>query len=349
MFAGHLGIGFSVVSLRALAIIARNSIFAYRMLSTGLVQSGTLIDIHTPAEWITGIVRFAGAHEAANGVRADRVLPTRIILALVDVLATVHWITTVSVRTQAAEAAVCVQAVRIPSAGRPCALILVQTAGLRASIAVVSRRAVAAITALEIRTYGTGSADIRVGALVHILATLPIRIVAHIALRAGACVIARRVGAQGVRAAVLRIAALVHIRAKNLAVALVAILALAEEVRRQVAALGVLHAARCYRGILAFVNVFTMEAIATIARKAGTREAAQCVRAMGKHVARPLLAFVLIFVHAVAAAVAVIAMADAVQTRAICALGAILITVICAFKLFAQLIGTKETILGTVA
>jgi len=111
------------------------------------------------------------------------------------------------------------------------------------------------MTALEIRTYGTGSADIRVRALVHILATLPIRIVAHIALRAGACVVARRVGAQGVGAAVLRIAALVHIRAEDLAVALVAIFALAEEVRRQVAALGVLHAARCYRGILAFVNV----------------------------------------------------------------------------------------------
>jgi len=39
---------------------------------------------------------------------------------------------------------------------------------------------------------------------------------------------------------------------------------------------------------------FTMEAIAAIARKAGTREAAQCVCAMGEHVARPLFAFVLI-------------------------------------------------------
>lgn len=103
-----------------------------------------------------------------------------------------------------------------------------------------------------------------------------------------------------------------------------------------------------------------MEAIAAIARKAGTREAAQCVCAMGEHIARTLFAFVLIcnagmegvfvtvsfryvsqlgqlsghylrltFVHAIAAAVAVIAMADAVQTRAMCALGAILITVIC--------------------
>lgn len=38
-----------------------------------------------------------------------------------------------------------------------------------------------------------------------------------------------------------------------------------------------------------------MEAIATIARKAGTRKAAQCVCAMGKHIAWPLLALVLIY------------------------------------------------------
>lgn len=38
-----------------------------------------------------------------------------------------------------------------------------------------------------------------------------------------------------------------------------------------------------------------MKTIASIARKAGTREAAQCVCAMGEHVARPLFAFVLIW------------------------------------------------------
>jgi len=87
LLAGHLGIGFSVVSLWALAIVARNRVLAHRMLSTRLVQGGTLVDIHTSAERITGVVRLAGAHEAANGVRADRVLPTRIILTLVDVYA----------------------------------------------------------------------------------------------------------------------------------------------------------------------------------------------------------------------------------------------------------------------
>lgn len=38
-----------------------------------------------------------------------------------------------------------------------------------------------------------------------------------------------------------------------------------------------------------------METIASIARKAGTRETAQCVCAMGEHVARSLFAFVLIW------------------------------------------------------
>lgn len=81
------------------------------------------------------------------------------------------------------------------------------------------------------------------------------RIVPNESIWTGARVIAGRVGAESVGAAVLRIPALVHIRAEYLAVALVAVLALAEEVRRQVTALGVLHASGCYRGILAFVNV----------------------------------------------------------------------------------------------
>lgn len=166
-----------------------------------------------------------------------------------------HRVTAVSLRTQAAKAALRIQTVRIPAAGRAGALVMIHAAGLRASISIVSRRAVAAMTALEIRTYGTGSADIRIRALVHILATLPIRIVAHKALGARARVVARRVGAQGVGSAVLRVAALIDIRAEHFAVALIAVLALAKEVRRQIAALGVLHASRCYRGILAFVNV----------------------------------------------------------------------------------------------
>lgn len=56
-----------------------------------------------------------------------------------------------------------------------------------------------------------------------------------------------------------RIAALVDVRAQHLAVASVAVLALAQEVRWQIATLGILYATRCYRGILTFVNVCAKE------------------------------------------------------------------------------------------
>lgn len=85
LFAGHLGIGFPVVSLRALAVVAGHGVLAHRMLAARLVQRRTLVDVHTAAERISGVVRLAGAHETANRVRADRVLPARIVLTLVDV------------------------------------------------------------------------------------------------------------------------------------------------------------------------------------------------------------------------------------------------------------------------
>lgn len=67
--------------------------------------------------------------------------------------------------------------------------------------------------------------------------------------------VARRIDALGMGATSQRIAALVDVRAQHLAVASVAILALAQEVRWQIATLGILYATRCYRGILTFVNV----------------------------------------------------------------------------------------------
>lgn len=85
LFAGHFRIGFAVVALRALAIVARHGVLADRVLSTRLVQRGALIDVDAAAERITGVVRFARANEAADGVCADGVLTARIILALVDV------------------------------------------------------------------------------------------------------------------------------------------------------------------------------------------------------------------------------------------------------------------------
>lgn len=71
--------------------------------------------------------------------------------------------------------------------------------------------------------------------------------------RAG--VIAEYVVTQGIVAACTRYRALVHVLAAHLAVADVAGLALAEEVRREIAALGVLDATTGERGIVALVNI----------------------------------------------------------------------------------------------
>lgn len=164
-----------------------------------------------------------------------------------------HGITAEAIGAEAAEAAIGVQAIRVAATWSARALVQIDAALCGTSVAIVSRRAVAAITALEIRTDGTGSAHIRICALIEILAA--VIGIAHVALGADARVIAGRVDALGVGTAGQRIAALVDVRAQHLAVARVTVLALAEEVRRQITALGILHATRRYRRILAFVNV----------------------------------------------------------------------------------------------
>lgn len=85
LFARHFGIGFSIIALWTLAIVARYGILADCMLSTWLVQCGALVDVHAAAERIAGVVGFARANKAADGICADGVLTARIILAFVDV------------------------------------------------------------------------------------------------------------------------------------------------------------------------------------------------------------------------------------------------------------------------
>lgn len=167
--------------------------------------------------------------------------------------ASIHGIPVETIGAQATETAICVQAIRIASARCTGTLIEIDTTLFGTTITIVSRRAVAAITALEICTYGTGSANIGVCAFIDILAT--IIGIAHKALGAGACVVARRIDALSMCTAGQRIAALVHIRAQHFTIARIAVLALAQEMRWQIATLGILYATRCYRWILAFVNV----------------------------------------------------------------------------------------------
>lgn len=77
-------------------------------------------------------------------------------------------ITRIAVGADTLEATVVIQALRITSTWRTCTLIIVGTAVRRARITVVTFWAVAAITALEVRTDGTWTAGIRMCALVDV-------------------------------------------------------------------------------------------------------------------------------------------------------------------------------------
>lgn len=88
---------------------------------------------------------------------------------------------------------------------------------------------------------------------------------------------------------------------------------------RQVAALGVLHAfGRNFRHF-AFIDICAGEAVALVARKARTREATQSVGALSEHVARTILAFVLIWSRTSASSVTVIAVTFVIETGAVLA------------------------------
>lgn len=86
-FTSILGIRFSLVALRTLAAVARHGILTDRVLSAWFIQCGAFIDIDAAAERIARVVWLARANETADGVRANGVIATRIILALVDVYA----------------------------------------------------------------------------------------------------------------------------------------------------------------------------------------------------------------------------------------------------------------------
>lgn len=85
LLAGHFWIWFSIEALWTLTIVSGHCIFAYGMGAARFLQCGALIDIRAAPEGITGVVYFTTADKAADGVGADRILTTRIVLTLVDV------------------------------------------------------------------------------------------------------------------------------------------------------------------------------------------------------------------------------------------------------------------------
>lgn len=146
---------------------------------------------------------------------------------------------------------------------------------------------------VRISAKATGTAGIAQFALVHI-GTSVVGI-ASVSGRAGAGVVAGCILAEGLMSASFGVFAFVNIGASGESIALETGFASTLVMGRQVAALGVLHTFGRNFGHFAFIDICTGEAVALVARKARTREAAQSVGTLSEHVARTILAFVLIW------------------------------------------------------
>lgn len=158
-----------------------------------------------------------------------------------------------------------------------------------------------------------------VAALVHVVALD--RGVAGEPVGADARVASRHVAALRVQAARVRVLALVNVVAGDGGVPGESPLALADVVARQVATLGVLHAQGSQRRNLALVDVVAVEAVSLVTGEAGAVEAAHGVRTVGKHVARPILALVLVWHLTTLASVAVVAVTQVVKAGTVCTPG----------------------------
>jgi hypothetical protein len=178
---------------------------------------------------------------------------------------------------------------------------------------------------------GTGSAGVRIFAFV--LVDAAIERVTYEAFRTRAGVVSGRVETKSILSAGVGLSAFVDIETLNFSVSFESCVTFAKEMGWQVATPRVFHAPPRYRGILAFVNILAVEAVAPVPGVASAREAAQGVGAVGEDVARPVFALVLVWNFTVASSISVVAMALAVQASAILTGGSILfVTIICTLE-----------------
>lgn len=296
------------------------------------------------------VAELAAAEVAALRVGAVRVGAAR-VRALVDVLASELGVPGESWRALAVEASGGVDAGGARAAGEVGVEALVH---VHASVVCAAGQRLVARLALALEAPGgvvahrVGAARL-VAALVHVVA-LDGR-VARVSVGTDARVAAWHVVALGAEAARVGVLALVDVIAGHGGVAGEPLLALADVVPREVAALGVLHAQRCQRRNLALVDVVTVEAVAFVAREAGAVEAAHGVGAVREHVAWPVLALVLVWHLAALASVAVVAVAQVFQAGAVAAprhLGMAVIP-IRALEIPGELVGTLEALRHSIA
>lgn len=294
---------------------------------------------------LADVAQLAAAEVAALRVGAVRVGAAR-VRALVDVLAPELGVPGESRRALAVEASRGVDARGPRAAGEVGVQALVHVhasvvgaAGQR----LVARLALALEAARGVVAHRVGAARV-VPALVHVVALD--RRVSRVSVGADARVAAGHVVALGAEAARVGVLALVDVVASHGGVAGEPLLALADVVSRQVAALGVLHAQGGQRRNLALVDIVTVEAVAFVAREAGTVETAHGVGAVREHVAWPVLALVLVRHLAAFASVAVVAVAQVLQAGAVAAprhLGVAVISVR-ALEIPGELVRTLEAL-----
>lgn len=85
LFTGCLGIRFPGKSLGTRTLITGLFIFTNGMGTTGFFHGRTFVDVNATAEGITGKFRFTGADKTSNGVSANGIFTTGIVLAFIDI------------------------------------------------------------------------------------------------------------------------------------------------------------------------------------------------------------------------------------------------------------------------
>lgn len=299
---------------------------------------------------IADVPQFASAEVASFRVRTICVGSTR-MRALVDVLTGHFRVPGKAGRTLAVEESGSIHAGRLRTAGEVGvqALVHVHATFLEpARQGSVAGLALAVVASRRIVADRVGPAGV-VSAFVHIVAFSVS--VSRVSRGAVARVASRNVLTLCVGPARQRILAFVDIVAGDCGVSCEALFALADVVSRQVAALGVLHTQGSQRRNFAFVDVVTIEAVALVARKTGTVEAAHGVGAVRKHVARSVLALVLVWHLAAFAAVAVVAVTQVVQAGTVTTPRHLWMAVISirALEVPGQLVGALEALRCAVA
>lgn len=299
---------------------------------------------------LADVTELAATEVAALRVGAVRVGAAR-MRAFVDVLTSELRVSGESRRALAVEASGGVDAGR-PRAARENGvqtLVHVHAAVVRAAGQwLVARLALALEAPGRVVAHGVGTARV-VPAFVHVVALD--RRVSRVSVGTDAGVAAGHIVALGVEAACVGVLTLVDVVAGHGSVAGESLLALADVVSRQVAALGVLHTQGCQRRNLALVDVVAVEAVAFVAWEAGTVETAHGVGAVREHVAWPVLALVLVWHLTALASVAVVAVAQVFQAGAVAAPGHLGVAVISirALEIPGELVRTLEALRHSIA